>query len=802
MKFRSPWRKKNKPAEEEPEEEPPLSLNGKTHAAYHAYKKRHNPEWNEIDSPGVGHPHIPTSSPHGSPHGLRHLHTGSSPLRSGNRNGNDVGRDGTAETHDSDRDPNELHLDVFPKSLLSCAVADKQRGWVFPEQKLWVRNPSNTETMAFRVQALRHEDVFVKPNKGALRVGEMIELTFCPAPIANVAEDPATLDRDFLVPEPNALAIVAVVIPEEYLDVDMDDSTDDDSTLNSTLNARLDALFADDKKTTSTEISMPLDVSAARECARAVAALEHAAEAEAMGMVTPRKKKTSGTSVEGDLEAAESDVAALKSELDFALEETQRARREADAHAAAARSASEAAGAASERLERAEFAWHEERDAWQSDRNALTLERDAVRVEAETAANEKVTREMTKRKAVVDDVVAKLRSARDEAVANSEEAQSRVNSVTTTCDTLRQQLKESITRGNELETSVTYFTEKCEKLERELKNDRAMFSRKLQSSSAARDFAFNKAGLQMTIRALAGVFSQWRKLAVVASDAKRVEARKKLEDDLKAFEDERKSFKSKMSDELDKITKQRDDALATAKALAKRLDLVEQSRVEDLKEFSKKQQVEIENLRVHLERRDGLLESNGRQVLSDGSPGPSANNYSSPARRSSQYTNLEPEPLLLQMTRRVNVDVVVDVDENGAPTVLSETVKRVRLVPTPERDIHADDTSRPHPHRRTHHVSPTTLFAKASQAAAAVHGSARGDNNLYGAISQLPSAKKCFAHQRDGEARVFSAAEIDDKIQSDAVGESLRNAGRAARHMREPWNPPNESYMRTSREWE
>ena len=237
--FRSPWKKKKKP--EEPGElgEPPLSLNGKTHAAYHAYKRRHNPGWNETESPAVrgggGGGASPRASPflaNGGTSDIRAVGSGRDAENAPNgRDGTprDVYRMGTDdcngehrdETRDDESPSGNRHdgnamkipaVCVFPETLLSCAVADKQLGWVFPPSTLLVHNPSATISVRFRVAALRREDVFVTPRRGVLKPNSFCKLTVRPAPISDVADDPGTIHSDLLVPAPNALAVVCVAV--------------------------------------------------------------------------------------------------------------------------------------------------------------------------------------------------------------------------------------------------------------------------------------------------------------------------------------------------------------------------------------------------------------------------------------------------------------------------------------------------------------------------------------------------------------------------------------------------------------
>ena len=826
--FRSPWKKKKKPEEPGEPGEPPLSLNGKTHAAYHAYKRRHNPGWNETESPAVrgggGGGASPRASPflaNGGTSDIRAVGSGRDAENAPNgRDGTprDVYRMGTDdcngehrdETRDDESPSGNRHdgnamkipaVCVFPETLLSCAVADKQLGWVFPPSTLWVHNPSATISVRFRVAALRREDVFVTPRRGVLKPNSFCKLTVRPAPISDVADDPGTIHSDLLVPAPNALVVVCVAVNRgddnsDDCQDENDENNDSDSDSNETAAFDLDSVT-----TTKTSVALFLDVSAARECARAVAALTLAAENELEGMVTPTGGgETHEKRLESDLENALADNVSLKQELDFALLETERARREADAHAAAAVSASTAAGAASDRLARAESTWQEEMDG--------------LHQEAERLAEAKAAEEMKRRKAVLDGVAAKLREARDEAVARAAEAETTQARATEHAVTLEKQLADELTIRDETEKRALHFEKRCGDLETEIKNDAATFSRRIQRSAAARSSFFEKAGMQVTTRFVASSFTAWRKLAVVTANAKRELEKKKLANDLRLFEDEKRLAKEKDV----ALQKKLDDAVATSKALAKRLDLTEQARVSDLKDHAKQQQVEIENLRVHLERRDGAL------GLASAAPTAAASRGAAIASRRATTSSFSPvrsqhiprSPS--EMTHRVHVDVVVDVDETGSPTVRSETVNRVRLVPrdggtdgtrddgmsddaTDVRASAMDVVTSANTHTRnriqTHRhpnakstsglASPTTLFAKAQQAAAAMH-----------VTRARRFARDAF---RNGAREPFLSSQSGGAAR-DAVTESLRHASNAARKTREPWNPPMNWSQRGSSEWE
>ena len=85
--------------------------------------------------------------------------------------------------------------------------------------------------------------------------------------MVDLAEDPDTVEDGDAPPEPNALALVTVAATRESADATDDEPFSRDYDVDPGLDA--DAV--------RTVVEMVFDVTAARECARAVAALEHAA---------------------------------------------------------------------------------------------------------------------------------------------------------------------------------------------------------------------------------------------------------------------------------------------------------------------------------------------------------------------------------------------------------------------------------------------------------------------------------------------------------------------------------------------
>ena len=89
---------------------------------------------------------------------------------------------------------------VAPKTITSCITADHEGAWRFQTSTVVVHNPGPAPVL-FKVKALRPDDVFVKPNQGAIAAGDDIELTLTFKP-PNGVED----ER----PRPNELAVMSL----------------------------------------------------------------------------------------------------------------------------------------------------------------------------------------------------------------------------------------------------------------------------------------------------------------------------------------------------------------------------------------------------------------------------------------------------------------------------------------------------------------------------------------------------------------------------------------------------------------
>lgn len=89
---------------------------------------------------------------------------------------------------------------VAPKTITSCITADHQGAWRFQTSTVVVHNPGPAPVL-FKVKALRPDDVFVKPNQGAIAAGDDIELTLTFKPPNGVDDER---------PRPNELAVMSL----------------------------------------------------------------------------------------------------------------------------------------------------------------------------------------------------------------------------------------------------------------------------------------------------------------------------------------------------------------------------------------------------------------------------------------------------------------------------------------------------------------------------------------------------------------------------------------------------------------
>ena len=92
-------------------------------------------------------------------------------------------------------------------------MADDARGWRFPPLALVVHNPSPTSHLLWRVRATRPDEIFVRPNRGALPPGAVAELIVTPKPtFATESESASARVSD------NELAILGVSVRADGYD--------------------------------------------------------------------------------------------------------------------------------------------------------------------------------------------------------------------------------------------------------------------------------------------------------------------------------------------------------------------------------------------------------------------------------------------------------------------------------------------------------------------------------------------------------------------------------------------------------
>ena len=89
---------------------------------------------------------------------------------------------------------------VAPTNITSCITADDDGAWRFQPCTIVVHNPGAAPVL-FKVKALHPDEVFVKPNQGAIAAGDDIELTLT-FKHPDVAETSA--------PRPNELAVLSL----------------------------------------------------------------------------------------------------------------------------------------------------------------------------------------------------------------------------------------------------------------------------------------------------------------------------------------------------------------------------------------------------------------------------------------------------------------------------------------------------------------------------------------------------------------------------------------------------------------
>ena len=786
MRFFSPRKKKVAEEVKEPVSASPLG-DASTHAAYAAYKSSFPRRDRHEIAPVVLHVAVASPAPPSPARAdesrgggasatdeRRDRDAESDALSEEGRDACETRRHGRSEDADSvvstsaprdaegvDDTAKRLRAEAFPRSLLSCAVADQEKGWIFPTASLWARNPSATHALRFRVQAMRHEEVYVAPNRGVLRPGGCLELRVTPRPVADLAENPDTVENGDAPPEPNALALVTVAATRETADAADDDW---DSTRDEPFDDDVDpGLDADAVRTV---VEMVFDVTAARECARAVAALEHAAELEARNAETPSETESEDDSSNGGL-AGERDAALA--EAARAIEECSRARREADAHAAAAATASDAAGAAAERLARREAEWEAEKSTFVSE----ARRREAKREEEEKEILEaRVAAELAKRRKVLDAVLDAMRTRAESAETRAVEA--------------AEATREALARSASVEA--------------ELKLDRETFARRLRSSRAARDFAFDKFGSAARTASARAALASWRRLAAAAADSRRALELERLARDRAASRVAERDERAALEAALAEARRERDDARSAEARARERLDRAEAGAARDVfaRELAENAWRDVQTLTrsvsaaiaVDGERLERLERSLPRSLLPRRSLPVSRDERDADlgatttpprdaeeTRGSRLATTVSPtsEPKSTfdddssgedasGVTRRVDADAAVDVDASGgAARAVSETVRRAR---------------RARPVRKSLARDPASLFARTRDAHRDARRDARGEGFETG-----------FETDADAALRRYRSRRAPTPAEN-ALEARLRVAGAAARRAREPWRPP------------
>ena len=741
MRFFSPRKKKAVLEEEEPVSASPLG-DASTHAAYAAYESSFPRRDRRDVAPVVLHVAVASPAPPSPARAEASRDVGASTaderrdrdaesdaLSEAGRDARETRGHGQTEVADSfvstsargvvdaegvDDTAKRLRLEAFPRSLLSCAVADREKGWIFPSASLWARNPSATHAARFRVRAMRHEEVYVVPNRGVLPPGGCLELRVTPRPVADLAEDPDTVENGDAPPEPNALALVTVAATRASADAAANDATsDDDEPFDDDVDPGLDA------DAVRTVVEMRFDVTAARECARAVAALELAAELEARNAGTPSETPSEMSEDASEDEDASSVAAAAaerdaaRAEAAAAKEECSRARREADAHAAAAATASDAAGAAAERLARREAEWEAEKATFVSEARKTSFAKvETSKKEEKESLEARVAAELAKRRKVLDAVLDAMRTRAESAEKRAVEASEAV--------------REALARAASVEA--------------ELKLDRETFTRRLQSSRAARDSAFDKLRRARRTAFARTALASWRRVATAAADSRRALETERLVGECAAFAAERASLEASLAEARRALKKERPDR-DEAGASVGTTTLARDAETRSMRSSSKANAF-IPDTR----RRDDATTTPPRDATRE-----------TPSERATIEDGDDRSG-----TRRVDAEVAVDVDAFGLepPRAVSETVRRVRV------------------------VSPASLFARTRDA----HRDTRaiGDARVSGDASETRSAETRY---RSKTARARGAGGARAPAET-ALAARLRVAGDAARRAREPWRPP------------
>ena len=341
-------------------------------------------------------------------------------------------------------------------------------------------------------------------------------------------------------------------------------------------------------------------------------------------------------------------------------------------------------------------------------------------------------------------------------------------------DAMRTRAESAETRAVEAAEAVREALARSASVEAELKLDRETFARRLKSSRAARDFAFEKFTSATRTAFARTALASWRRLSAAAANSRRVLETERLGRDRAAFEAERAALVASVAE----ARCERDDArLAEARA-RERLDRDEAGAARDARELAENTRREIETLTRSVSAAVALnAERDERDPTAtpprdaEGPRGPRGSRgflLATPVAHSSEPPMSSPEDIG-GMTRRVDVDVVVDVDASGRTArVVSETVRRVRR------------------------VSPASLFARTRDA----HRDARRRDTGFAVDASVAdeSRRSRRTHEACDGVGGGSGARLEGsaaRMPAEKTLEArLRVAGDAARRAREPWRPP------------
>ena len=341
-------------------------------------------------------------------------------------------------------------------------------------------------------------------------------------------------------------------------------------------------------------------------------------------------------------------------------------------------------------------------------------------------------------------------------------------------DAMRTRAESAETRAVEAAEAVREALARSASVEAELKLDRETFARRLKSSRAARDFAFEKFTSATRTAFARTALASWRRLSAAAANSRRVLETERLGRDRAAFEAERAALVASVAE----ARCERDDArLAEARA-RERLDRDEAGAARDARELAENTRREIETLTRSVSAAVALnAERDERDPTAtpprdaEGPRGPRGSRgflLATPVAHSSEPPMSSPEDIG-GMTRRVDVDVVVDVDASGRTArVVSETVRRVRR------------------------VSPASLFARTRDA----HRDARRRDTGFAVDASVAdeSRRSRRTHEACDGVGGGSGARLEGSAARTPAEKTLearlRVAGDAARRAREPWRPP------------